>query len=162
MGKQIEEHKHEGRIVRIIAKDIEGKTAVYAGLTQIKGISWAMSNAICKKLKIDKTRKIDSLSEAEIQKITEFMKHPELPRHLMNRQNDFETGESTHLLSSDLELKNELDVKRLKKIKSYRGLRHASGLPVRGQRTKSHFRKNRRKGSGIKKKTAVVVKAQER
>jgi len=161
MAKPIEE-KHEGRIVRILSKDIEGKTAIYAGLTQIKGISWAMSNAICKKLKMDKKRTIDSLSEAEIQKIADFMKKPELPKHLMNRQNDFETGETSHLLSTDLELKNEFDVKRLKKIKSYRGLRHASGLPVRGQRTKSHFRTNRRKGSGIKKKTAVVMKTQER
>lgn len=161
MAKQIEE-KHEGRIVRILAKDIEGETSIYAGLTQIKGISWTMSNAICKKLNIDKKRKIDSLSEAEIQKIGDFIKKPILPRFLMNRQNDFETGESTHLLSTDLELKNEFDVKRLKKIKSYRGLRHASNLPVRGQRTKSHFRTNRRRGSGIKKKTAVVVKAQER
>jgi small subunit ribosomal protein S13 len=161
MAKPIEE-KREGRIVRVLAKDIEGRTAIYAGLTQIKGISWAMSNAICKKLNIDKKRKIESLTEAEIQKIAEFMKKPALPKHLMNRQNDFETGETSHLLSTDLELKNEFDVKRLKKIKSYRGLRHASNLPVRGQRTKSHFRTNRRKGSGIKKKTAVVVKQTER
>ena len=45
------------------------------------------------------------------------------------------------------------DIKRLKKIKSYRGIRHAANLPVRGQRTKSHFRSNRRKGTGIKKKS---------
>jgi small subunit ribosomal protein S13 len=45
----------------------------------------------------------------------------------------------------------------LRKIKSYRGLRHASNLPLRGQRTKSHFRKNRRKGSGIKKKIKGAV-----
>jgi small subunit ribosomal protein S13 len=51
-----------------------------------------------------------------------------------------------------LELQKEFDIKRLKKIKSYRGFRHMSGLPCRGQRTKSNFRKNRRKGAGIKKK----------
>ena len=42
--------------------------------------------------------------------------------------------------------------KRLKKIKSYRGLRHAAGLPTRGQRTRSHFRKEKAKGAGIRKK----------
>ena len=51
-----------------------------------------------------------------------------------------------------LELQKEFDIKRLKKIKSYRGLRHSTGQPVRGQRTKSHFRTNRRKSSGINKK----------
>jgi len=57
------------------------------------------------------------------------------------------------LLGNDLELSTEFDIKRLRKIKSYRGIRHMAGLPLRGQRTKSNFRKNRRKGAGIKKKT---------
>ena len=43
-------------------------------------------------------------------------------------------------------------IKRLKKIKCYKGFRHTSGLPVRGQRTRSNFRRNRAKGAGIKKK----------
>ena len=47
--------------------------------------------------------------------------------------------------------------KRLQMIKSYKGMRHAAGLPVRGQRTKSNFRKNKGKGSlGVKKKTAAA------
>ena len=41
---------------------------------------------------------------------------------------------------------------RLKKIRSYRGLRHATGQPTRGQKTRSNFRENRKKGVGIKKK----------
>ena len=45
------------------------------------------------------------------------------------------------MLTNDLDIQKEFDIKRLKKIKSYRGLRHAQGLPVRGQRTRSHFRK---------------------
>ena len=80
------------------------------------------------------------------------MKKPELPKYLLNRQNDFETGKEDHLLGANLELKTEFDIKRLRKIKSYRGLRHALNLPLRGQRTKSNFRRNRRKGAGIKKK----------
>ena len=71
---------------------------------------------------------------------------------MLNRQNDFESGEDKHLTGSNLELRKEFDIKRLKKIKSYKGLRHSSNLPMRGQRTKSNFRRNRRKGAGIKKK----------
>mgnify|MGYP003994385531 CR=1 FL=1 len=49
----------------------------------------------------------------------------------------------------DLKLRKEFDIKRLKKIKSYKGVRHNYNLPVRGQRTKANFRKNRKK-SGAK------------
>ena len=149
---QTKQPKDEDRIVRILAKDIEGGMTIYSGLTKIKGISWSMSNAICKILKFDKKRKIGSLTDDELKKITEFVKNPKIPAHLHNREKDFETGEDKHLAGSDLELRTEFDVKRLKKIKSYRGFRHASGLPMRGQRTKSNFRRNKSKGVGIKKK----------
>lgn len=140
------------RVVRILSKDIEGGMGIYAGLTKIKGVSWALANAICKKLGLDKRRKIGSLTEAETKKIEEFMKNPDLPKYIKNRQMDFETGEDQHLIGSDLELKKEFDIKRLKNIKSYRGYRHVAGLPSRGQKTRSHFRRNKAKGSGIKKK----------
>ncbi len=148
--------KKEERLVRILSKDIEGKLNIYVGLTKIRGVSWAISNAVCKSLKIDKKRTIGSLSKEEIEKISEFIKNPKTPGFLKNNSDNFETGEDNHLIGSDLELKTEFDIKRLKKIKSYRGLRHLVGLPTRGQRTKSHFRPNRRKGSGIKKKEGVV------
>jgi small subunit ribosomal protein S13 len=142
----------EGKIVRIISQDIEGNMKLYAGLTKIKGISWSMANGICKALKIDKNKKVGSLNEEEKKKISEFIKNPQLPSFLLNRKFDPETGEEKHLTGTDLELTNDFDVKRLKKIKSYRGYRHSSGLPMRGQRTKSNFRRNRAKGAGIKKK----------
>jgi small subunit ribosomal protein S13 len=148
-----EDRKAEERIVRILSKDIEGGMTLYSGLTKIKGVSWSLANAICKKLGIDKKRKIGSLNEGEIKKIEEFMKNPDLPKYLKNRQMDFETGEDKHLVGSDLELKKEFDIKRLKNIKSYRGYRHIAGLPTKGQRTRSNFRKNRAKGAGIKKKS---------
>jgi small subunit ribosomal protein S13 len=150
--KQENKEKKEDRIVRILQKDIEGKSSVYAGLAKIKGVSWSLSNAVCKKLKIPKDKKIGTLTEAEIKKIEEFLKNPELPGFLVNRQKDFETGQNKHLTGSNLELRKDFDIKRLKKIKSYRGLRHMLNLPMRGQRTKSNFRRNRAKGSGIKKK----------
>ena len=145
----------EDRVIRLLSTDIEGKMSVYSGLAKIKGISWGISNATCKKLNLDKKRKIGSLSKEEIKKIEEFMKNPDIPTYLINRRNDFETGKNMHLLGSDLDLKKEFDIKRLKKIKSYKGYRHLAGLPVRGQRTRSHFRKNKSKGAGIRKKKNI-------
>lgn len=147
-----QEKKQEGRIVRILAKDIEGNTKTYAGLTQIKGVSWALSNAACVLLKLDRDKLIGDLDEKEIARISEFLKNPQVPDFIINRRDDFETGKGKHLIGVDLELKNEFDIKRLKKIKSYRGIRHTAKLPLRGQRTKGNFRKNRKKGAGIKKK----------
>ncbi len=152
MEQTQENKRQEERLVRILSKDVEGKMTIYSGLAKIKGVSWALSNAICKKLKIDRKRKIGSLNEEEVKKVETFVKGNDLPEHLMNRRKDFNTGKDRHLVGSDLDLTKEFDIKRLKKIKSYRGLRHLNNLPLRGQRTKSNFRKNRRKGSGIKKK----------
>jgi len=66
--------RYEERMVRLLSEDIEGKMTVYAGLTKIKGISWAMANAICKLLNINKTKKIGELSPEEIKKISDFVK----------------------------------------------------------------------------------------
>ena len=146
------EKEYKERIVRILSKDIEGGMKIYAGLAKIKGISWTLSNAICKILGIDKNRKIGSLTEEEVQKITEFAKNPQVPNYILNRRKDFETGEDAHLVGTDLDMKKEFDIRRLKKIRSYRGLRHAFGHPTRGQRTRANFRTNRKKGVGVKKK----------
>jgi len=140
------------KVIRIFSKDIEGGMDIYPGLTKVKGISWGLSNALCKKLKIDKKRKIGSLTKEEIDKISAFIKNPDLPTHILNRNADFKTGENKHLIGNDLELQTEFDIKRLKQIKSYKGYRHMAGLPVRGQRTRSNFRPNKMKGAGIKKK----------
>jgi small subunit ribosomal protein S13 len=150
--EKINQEQNEEKLVRILSKDIRGNMSIYAGLTKIKGISWGISNAICKKLKIDKKRKIASLSKDEIEKITNFLKTEKMPHYLLNRRKDFETGEDFHLIGSDLDLKKEFDIKRLKKIKSYKGYRHLAGLPARGQRTRSNFRKNKLKRAGIKSK----------
>lgn len=140
----------EEKLIRILATDIPGNIKLYPGLTRIKGISWTFSNAICKKLKLNKDKRIGELSQEEIQVISNFIKNPEVPIFIVNRRKDFASGENKHLVMNDLDLEKEFDVKRLRKIKSYRGIRHGVGLPVRGQRTKAHFRRNRRKSTGVK------------
>lgn len=150
---QKETKKEYATIVRIVQTDIPGHKKLLAGLTNIKGISWAVSNAICKILKLDVNKRISELDDKEKEIITEFLKNPEIPNFLLNRRNDFETGEDSHLITNPLDIKKEFDIRRLKKIRSYRGLRHAFGHPTRGQRTKSNFRsKGKKKAVGVKSK----------
>jgi small subunit ribosomal protein S13 len=47
------------------------------------------------------------------------------------------------------------DIKLMRKIKSYKGTRHSAGQPVRGQRTKSNFRKSKGKVMGVKRKAGA-------
>jgi small subunit ribosomal protein S13 len=138
-------------LVRILGYDVRGEKNIYAGLTKIKGVSWTISNAVCLKLGYPKSKKIFELTKADIAKIEEFLKKLPLKDFLKNRRLDRETGESSHLYGTDLDLKKQFDIKRLKQIKSYRGVRHSSGLPVRGQRTRANFRK-KGKAVGVSKK----------
>ncbi len=144
-------------LVRILGCDIPGSKNLYLGLTYIKGISWAVSNAICIKLHIPKSKKIYELSKEEIQHIEEFLRKLPIPEFLKNRRFDQETGETIHYYGTDLDIKKEFDIKRLIKMKSYRGIRHATGQPVRGQKTRSHFRNRKnKKTAGIKKKEKTI------
>lgn len=140
-------------LVRILTYDIPGSKPVFVGLTRIKGISWSIANVICKKLNLQTSKRISELSPEEIKKIEEFLKHSEIPAFLRNRQKDRETGQDMHLYGTDLDLRKEFDIKRLKKIRCLKGIRHSAGLPVRGQRTRSHFRTKGRKAVGVKRKS---------
>lgn len=158
--QMIVKEKGDLGVVRILSKDIEGKLPVYVGLTKIKGISWSISNATCALLHIPKNKKIGELTQEEIKKIAQFSEEPErhLPSYVLNRRNDRETGVTSHIFGSDLDLKKEFDIKRLKKIHAYRGVRHVLGQPTRGQRTRSHFRKKGRKAVGVQKRAGVKAK----
>ena len=149
----------EEALVRILATDIPGDMSTYSGLTRIRGVSWAFSNALCYTLGIPKGKKISDLNPQEIEKINVFLRNPKLPEWLLNRRKDYETGVTKHVLTNDLDMAKENDIRRLKKIKSYKGWRHATGQPVRGQRTKSHFRNEG--AVGVRKgKTAKAVAAE--
>jgi len=148
-------------LIRILSTDIPGNFKIYHGLTRIKGVSWAFSNAVCNSLKIDKSKKISELSENDIAKIIEFIKSPKIPEWLLNRRKEEETGVSRHLVTADLDFAKDADIRKMKKIKSYKGWRHAMGQPVRGQRTRSHFRKGSSVGV-IKAKTKPGTPAPEK
>ncbi len=156
------EKKEYASIVRILQTDIPGNKKILVGLTYIKGISWAVSNAVCKILKINPDKKISELDKKDISKTENFLKNLKLPKFLNNRRNDLESGEDKHLLTSTLDITKEFDIRRLKKIRSYRGLRHALGQPTRGQRTRSHFRaKGKKKTVGVQRKKIAQAKSKK-
>lgn len=146
----MQEEKYEV-LVRIMDKDILGSKNLYTGLTKIKGVSWAISNALCLRLGFPRNKKVSELTKPEIINIESFLEQMPVADFLKNHRSDIETGETKHYLSSDLDIKKEFDIKRLKEIKSYKGIRHAAKLPVRGQRTRSHFR-TRGIAMGVKRK----------
>lgn len=135
------QEENEEILVRIYGYDIPSSKKIFVGLTRIKGVSWSISKALCTVLKIPLTKRIIELSKADIQHIEKTLDNLPIPDYLKNRRFDTETGKTEHLFSSDLDMKKDFDIKRLREIKSYKGVRHALKLPVRGQRTRSHFRK---------------------
>ena len=136
-----EEFKH---MIRIARKDINGNKTIENALADVKGVGKALSRAIGIVMDLDLNQKIGYLSDAEVEEIEEKIRDPKsinIPDWMLNRRNDYETGETGHLIESDLMMTLRDDLNRMKKTRSYKGRRHEVGLPVRGQRTKSTFRK---------------------
>ena len=144
--KMVEEKKDFKYFVRIAQADLDGNKPIGNSLLKIKGVGFMLANAVCNVIGIDKQKKSGYLSEDEIRKIDDVIKDlPKfnIPSWMFNRRKDAETGQDYHLTGTNLIFNQENDIKLMKKIRSYRGMRHAFGLPVRGQRTKSNFRKNK-------------------
>lgn len=152
------EEKNFKHFVRIAQTDLDGNKPIGYSMLKIKGLGMMMANSVCKVVKLNKNKKTGILSNDEVKKIEEVLLDPlkfKIPIWMFNRRRDVETGEDKHVLTSNLTFIQENDTKVMKKIRSYRGMRHAHGLTVRGQRTKSNFRRNKGKGSlGVKKKAA--------
>jgi small subunit ribosomal protein S13 len=146
-----QEYRH---ILRIMGTDVQGTLKTIYALTAIKGISMRLSNAILKKAGVNPDVRVGFLTETEINKIEEIIKEPtkyNLPTWLFNKRKNAETGKDIHLISADLVLRTKTDIDEAKAIRSWRGYRHAYGLKVRGQRTKTTGRAG--KSLGVKKKT---------
>lgn len=142
-------------IVRIANTDLDGNRPIYHALRKIKGVSFSFANAVCSIAKVKKTEKTGNLSEKDVEQLETVIKNPSkfnIPVWMFNRRKDFETDEDLHLVASDLTFTQDNDIKILKKIKSYKGLRHQWKLPLRGQQTKSNFRKSKVVGAAKKKR----------
>ena len=126
-------------MARISGVNIPDTKRVEIALTYIFGIGITSSRKILVATGINPDTRVKELTEAEISKLREVI-------------------DKNYHVEGDLQREISLNIKRLKEINSYRGLRHKANLPVRGQRTKTNARTKRGKkvtmGSGRKKSAA--------
>ena len=123
-------------MVRIVSTNIPDNKTIRIALSYIYGIGQSGSLSILKTAGIDPSRRARDLSDEELNKIREII-------------------EKKHTVEGELKAQISQNIKRLKNINSYRGIRHSKNLPVRGQRTHTNARTKRGKkitvGSGRKK-----------
>jgi small subunit ribosomal protein S13 len=127
-------------IVRLINKDVDGAKTVVDALSDIKGVGVRLASIIAGKVGVPLNVRIGSLPAEEIEEIEKLIKDLSksgLPSWLFNRRKDLESGEDKHIISSDIDLTVKADIEREKATWSWRGYRHAYGLKVRGQRTRT-------------------------
>ena len=142
-------------IIRIANSDVSGEERLANALTSIRGIGPRISNAIVQKLKLDPNKlagKLDDKNVVDIENVIMNL-NDYVPDWLLNRQKDYDTGGNIHPVSVELKMTHDEDLNRMKKVKSYKGIRHASGHKVRGQRTYSNGRKGLALGVSRKKVT---------
>ncbi len=108
-------------MVRIAGVNIPDKKRIEISLTYIYGIGLARSRKILEHLKIDKNNKVESLAKEDINRLKDEI-------------------EKNFLVEGELRHQVKMNIKRLKDVGCYRGVRHQKGLPTRGQRTKTNTR----------------------
>ena len=130
-------------IIRIANSDVSGEERLGFALTSIRGVGPRISNAIIQKLKLNPEELAGNLTDKNVDEIENAVQNINkfVPSWLLNRQKDYDTGENIHPVSVDLKMVHDDDLNRMKKVKSYKGIRHASGHKVRGQRTYSNGRR---------------------
>jgi|SRR3989344_9075963 len=128
------------RIVRVMTTDVDGNLSVERGLRKIKGVRFMFARATCIAMGIDPRRKLGDFSDPEIKSIEAFIREPQLPAWMLNRRKDPETGMNGHVTMAGLDLKRRDDINTMRRLRTYKGIRHEMGQPVRGQRTRSSFR----------------------
>ena len=130
--------------MRIAGYNLQDEKRVDIGLTYIYGIGRRNVIDILSKAKVESSKRVKSLSEDEQKRIQKVLEE--------------------YKLEGDLRAEVSLNIKRLKEISSYRGLRHSRNLPVRGQRTRSNARTKRGKRvtiGAIKKEEAVKTEVKK-
>ena len=115
-------------MARIAGVAIPSEKQVGTALTYIYGIGPKFASNILNEAKVQPDTRVKDLTEAEEQRIREVI-------------------DANYTVEGDLQRQVTNNIKRLKDISSYRGLRHKSGLPVHGQRTRTNART--RKGKGV-------------
>ena len=140
-------------IIRLADTDIDGLKKIQTALTSVRGIGVRTAAMICDISGLERTRLAGDLSEEEQEVLRNAIESYSMtaPTWMLNRQRDPESGEYFHLFGQDAKLMQEDDISRLRAIKAYRGVRHASGNKVRGQRGRSNGRTGLTLGVHLKK-----------
>lgn len=146
-------------IVRIANTDLDGTSTVEFSLTGIKGISMRVSKILSRKAEVDPNATMGYLPPEQVDRLRAVVDNIEanIPAWMLNRRRDVFTGEDKHLIGVDLTLANKEDINLMKKMRSYKGIRHERGQKVRGQRTKSTGRTGATVGV-VRKKEAPAKK----
>ncbi len=141
-------------IVRIAGHDLRGEYFVINALAKIKGVGRRLAHIVCNKADIPINVRIGFLTNEELERIETIIDTPtdyDLPGYLVNRPKDIVSGQDIHVHAQDLAISLKDDLDRMKKMRSYKGVRHQLGLRVRGQRTRTTGRKQGRSAGGKRK-----------
>ena len=126
--------------MRISGINLPDEKRVDIGLTYLFGVGRKNVYDILKRAEVDASKRMKTLSEEELQRLQRVLE--------------------TYKLEGDLRVEIQGNIKRLKEIGAYRGIRHSKNLPSRGQRTKSNARTKRGKRltiGAIKKEVAAKM-----
>jgi small subunit ribosomal protein S13 len=117
-------------MARISGVTIPSEKQVWVALTYVYGIGPKTAENIVKQANVERTARVKDLTDAEISRIQDIIN-------------------ADHMVEGELQRVVAGNIKRLKEIKAYRGLRHIQNLPSRGQRTKTNARTRRGKKSTV-------------
>ncbi len=117
-------------MARIAGIEIENEKRLWVALLGIYGVGETSAKEMCKKTKIDENTKIKDLTEVQLDVIRKYI-------------------EENFVVEGELRQNIFRDIKRLKDIRCYRGIRHKLGLPVRGQRTRHNARTRKGRGRAV-------------
>ena len=129
-------------ILRMADTDMDGQKTLATALTAVRGVGPRTAIQICKNTGFDPASLAGHISAEEQDTLRgDIEGYAEtVPLWMLNRQRDLETGDELHLTGQQVSLTLEDDINRLRTMKCYRGVRHASGNKVRGQRGRSNGR----------------------
>ena len=129
-------------IIRIANTDVDGLKTLAVALTSVKGVGIRTASIICGQAGHPASKLAGHLTVDEHEALRNIIESyaETTPNWMLNRQRDVETGDDYHLFGQDVKLTTADDIGRLRSTKAYRGVRHASGNKVRGQRGRSNGR----------------------
>ena len=123
----------DNRLARIVGVDIPRNKKIAFSLCYIHGIGLSTALKICEKAKVDTAKRVQELTEKQVSKIREIISSLEIN------------------VEGELRSFNAMNIKRLKDVGAYKGIRHRRGLPANGQRTKTNSRTRKGKKLGTRK-----------